>query len=324
MPARVCTQKTPSQTQCSAEVLEKWGQMIHHTGNVGTIPTSGGSLLLYWHYWSQICWDMGPYQLRHSWFYCAKCPHFQPRHNTADYRRELPLHVVLTANDYEITLARFTYPHIASQLPTAIFTFQAGHLHQHPPVGGCGDIDDDGVAATAAAAGGDRSPPAHPCQGTTSSRAAGPCPPDTTRTSDKSLMIWTAMAAGARWHSSSAFTPPRTASWWPSTHPGRLHGQGDAYTATVPASGLAGPEDGAPGPGQHTPHGPIHTRFSETQCRACKCTVASIITWWATLGITWCGQDLWRGTSVRSCVMSPGGWIGCPCTGQSSSMCTWL
>ena len=30
-------------------------------------------------YWSQICGDICPYQLNnwgHSWFYCAKCPHF--------------------------------------------------------------------------------------------------------------------------------------------------------------------------------------------------------------------------------------------------------
>ena len=39
-----------------------------------------------------------------------------------------------------------------------------------------------------------------------------------------------------------------------------LHGPGDAVKATVPAFRLAGPGDGADGPRQHTPHGPLSTQ----------------------------------------------------------------
>ena len=49
-----------------------------------------------------------------------------------------------------------------------------------------------------------------------SSRAGGPLALDTTNTSGKSFMTWMGMAAAAGWRSSSAITPSRTVSWWPS------------------------------------------------------------------------------------------------------------
>ena len=62
-----------------------------------------------------------------------------PENCVTDFRVALPNHVMLHSNDYEVTLASFTYdrtwynvPDLASQTHTAAFVFLPGHLHLPP------------------------------------------------------------------------------------------------------------------------------------------------------------------------------------------------
>ena len=96
-----------------------------------------------------------------------------------------------------------------------------------------------------------------PARAPRSTRANGRLALDTTSASGKSFTTWMAMAVAARRHFSSAIMLG-TMSWLPSGPVWRL-----AWTrwrwceCCVPVSGLAGWEDSAAGPGQHTPHDSI-------------------------------------------------------------------
>ena len=92
------------------------------------------------------------------------------RHCTpiTDFRVALPEHVALCSNDYEVTLASFTYarswynvPDLVGQTHMATFTFPAGHLHP--------TLRDDCAEETAAAEteGTAETPPSHTCEGST-------------------------------------------------------------------------------------------------------------------------------------------------------------
>ena len=110
------------------------------------------------------------------------------------YKVELPIHMVLTGNDYKMVLASFTYSHtwynmpdIAGQAHMATFMLQPG------PTG---------------AEGSDESSAKYPFQGNIFIKSYRILPSDTwDHQTNPSWYKWP-------WHSNTAFTAPRTMSWW--------------------------------------------------------------------------------------------------------------
>ena len=142
------------------------------------------------------------------------------------------------SHDYKMVLASFTYSHtwynmpdVAGQAHMATFMFQPG------PTG---------------AEGSDESSAKYPFQGNIFIKSCRILPSDTwDHQTNPSWYKWP-------WHSNTAFTAPRTMSWWLSRLKdcmGRV-----TLTGTVPAAGLARQGDGFPGLGQHVPHSPIHAQ----------------------------------------------------------------
>ena len=125
------------------------------------------------------------------------------------YRVELPVHMVLTGNDYKMVLASFTYSHtwynmpdVAGQAHMATFMFQPG------PTG---------------AEGSDESSAKYPFQGNIFIKSSRILPSDTwDHQTNPSWYKWP-------WHSNTAFTAQEPCPGDFQAWPERLHGAGDSY-----------------------------------------------------------------------------------------------
>ena len=96
-----------------------------------------GAVLSCCHYLYHIRGDMGPYKqnnLGHSWFYCAKCPHFQHRHNTGTVAQLRKLSIIIHTH---ININFKKMFHILLFMSMCCFTgshVDIIHIHQNLPL----------------------------------------------------------------------------------------------------------------------------------------------------------------------------------------------